>query len=288
MATYTNTAFYSSSSLALFKAWAQGFGAALTSFGWVQTADTGQVNWSTIASVPTTPPYAYEVWGMADTLQATSPIYLILYYYGQGTNNPGLDIQVCYATNGAGIAVGPSLYYPTLCYPNSDTTDTNNWMFSGSTNRFLFFNVNNVTQYVHSGSFCIERSHDSSGNDTGDYVTMIGVRYNQKFEQVFLKNGASMPTEQYITAPFPQYPGSGGSTGIGAYLTVAPAFPLIGGTGNPCLSVLVMDQNDFANGTTFNCTHYGSSHTYWVLFDTNTTNNIIWSYQYTAIGYRWE
>lgn len=47
MATLNQTHVHDLSTLANFTDWAQSVGAALASFGWVQSADTGQVQWST-------------------------------------------------------------------------------------------------------------------------------------------------------------------------------------------------------------------------------------------------
>jgi hypothetical protein len=47
---------YDNSSLANYKAWAQGIGTALSTLGWAKTADTSQVNWANITQVPTIAP----------------------------------------------------------------------------------------------------------------------------------------------------------------------------------------------------------------------------------------
>jgi hypothetical protein len=49
---------FDSSSLANYKNWAQGIGTALSSLGWVQTADTGQVTWGNVVAVPGQAPIA--------------------------------------------------------------------------------------------------------------------------------------------------------------------------------------------------------------------------------------
>jgi hypothetical protein len=57
-----------SSTLANFKSWAQAISGWFATAGWSQAADTGQVNWSTIVSVPGSGAYVYEVWQPNDGL----------------------------------------------------------------------------------------------------------------------------------------------------------------------------------------------------------------------------
>ena len=57
-----------SSTLANFKSWAQTISAFFTTATWTQSADTGQVNWSTIASVPGSGAFVYEIWEPNDGL----------------------------------------------------------------------------------------------------------------------------------------------------------------------------------------------------------------------------
>lgn len=49
---------YDTSTVANYKSWAQQFGTFLTAAGWSQTADTGQVNWANVVTVPTGTPTA--------------------------------------------------------------------------------------------------------------------------------------------------------------------------------------------------------------------------------------
>lgn len=60
---------YDSSTVTNYKAWAQGIGNALSSFGWTKTADEGQVNWSNVTS----PPANFEPTPISSTILGLGP-----------------------------------------------------------------------------------------------------------------------------------------------------------------------------------------------------------------------
>src|ERR1035437_4296358 len=100
-----------------FRSFCQSVNAAMVAAGWVQTADTGQVNNSTVtnpaASGYWSPGYwaggAYEIWRMNDALQSTYPVFLKIEYYNAVANNThALQIQMSLAaTDGAGNLASP-------------------------------------------------------------------------------------------------------------------------------------------------------------------------------------
>src|SRR5271157_3642512 len=225
-----------------------------------------------LSSAPTTAATAvYEVWHMADSLQSSAPVYMILYYYAQGGSTPQLDIWVTHGTNGNGVPNGAYVILPTLNFNFNNSGSNITFFFSGDTNRFLYFNDPSQS-YQRSGSFFIERSKDSSGNDTANYVVVAGWQYSRGLQQTFFQNGSYMPNEPHWTGVFPSYPGSGGGAGVGTYLALSPVLPMIGGLGNPCLSVLIFDQNDFATNTSMTVNVYGVNHTYYNWWETNATS----------------
>ena len=68
----------------------------LSTSGWTQTADTGQVNWGTIVSVPTSGKFVYEIWQPADALQTGSTKYFVKIHYGTSSGSPAaprLEVQ---------------------------------------------------------------------------------------------------------------------------------------------------------------------------------------------------
>lgn len=82
---------------------------ALAAVGMVQTADTGQINWSTVTRPAASFGVAgYTMWRFPDTLHATVPLYLKLTYgVGNGTAVNRVWAEIGTATDGAGNLTGP-------------------------------------------------------------------------------------------------------------------------------------------------------------------------------------
>src|ERR1035437_5775905 len=122
------------STLVNFKSWASAISAFFTTAGWTQSSDTGQVNWSTIASVPGSGAYVYEIWKPADGLT----MFYLKVEYGTGAassaTTPQMRLSIGTTTSGAGVLtglvttlnvpVGPavtSTSTPFQCYFSGDT-----------------------------------------------------------------------------------------------------------------------------------------------------------------------
>jgi hypothetical protein len=75
--------------------------------GLTKTADTGQIDWTTVTRPGVSTDAGYEVYYLNDSLHATAPIY-IKFYYGThgGTTQPRIKVEVGTGTNGAGTLTG--------------------------------------------------------------------------------------------------------------------------------------------------------------------------------------
>src|ERR1039458_8773880 len=89
------------STLANFKNWATAISAFFITAGWTRTADTGQVNWSTIAVVPGAGSYVYEI---LQTNDGFTTYYLKGEYgtHSTGSNNPATRFTGGTSTTGTG------------------------------------------------------------------------------------------------------------------------------------------------------------------------------------------
>lgn len=91
-----------------FRAWGSGIAAQLAAIGLVRTADTGQINWSTVtkpAAINTAA--GYEIWRFDDALQATKPVFIkIEYGVGGAVDRPSFWFTFGTQTNGAGTLGG--------------------------------------------------------------------------------------------------------------------------------------------------------------------------------------
>src|SRR6186997_665737 len=109
MASFTATpANFTNSSDANFRVWGAYISSKLLAGGMVQTADTGQINWTTVLTPTGINTYAgYEIWRFADALQASAPVYFKI-EYGEGSNVDGPAVRVKFGTgsDGAGNLTG--------------------------------------------------------------------------------------------------------------------------------------------------------------------------------------
>jgi hypothetical protein len=176
MATLTGNFVCDSSTTANFKSWAQSISTAFSTFGWLQSSDTGQVNWSTISSPPGSGAYVYEIWQPND---GVSPNFYVKMEYGNwsgSSNSPSIRITVGVSTNGAGTITGTYIMGPLYtAFQNAisvNSSTTYACYYSGAAGRI------SVLLWPSQGgndpqAFAIERSLNSSGTYTGAYVTVV-------------------------------------------------------------------------------------------------------------------
>lgn len=95
-----------------FRLWGSKLSAALQACGLLQTADTGQINWTTVAYSNTASfSSGYEIYQFTDELQATSPVFIRIDYGtgnqpGVATGSPSIWVTVGTGTDGAGNLTG--------------------------------------------------------------------------------------------------------------------------------------------------------------------------------------
>lgn len=266
MATSTANLVYDNSTITNFKQWGSGISAGILSVGWTQTTDTGQVNWSTIATVPASTT-VYEVWKSSDGLSSTLPIFIKI---GYGFSTTAIRIQISAGTgsDGAGNLTGVLLTsQPWVAAPFTVANQ-------GATTFPCYFagNGGNLYMYLWSSTLSIsvcmlvERSKDATGASTGDYFTVIQMGANNSsnsgsaFQQTVKSSGLSLRDTGIIGVGIT----SGSATGS-AFGTVAayPVFPNIGKVGNPLLGLMTAYVTDIGNNSTVTvASMYGSTHTY--------------------------
>lgn len=277
MATYTVNLVCDNSTLANFKAWGQGINTALSTLGWVQTADTGQVNWSTVSSVPSNA-YVYEIWHSTDPLEGTLPMFLRI-DYGYSSTLVGLKFTAGTGSNGAGTITNATV---TQLAPGSAQSNR------GATLLPCYFsnNVGGLVGYLWQSNslasgvvFNIERSRDTSGNPTAEYFTLASVvdaavvAGQQCVLPAAVGNADSVITG--LGGPSSQ---TGSGTGFyGGTVAAYPVFPMgIGKIGNPMLNLLICASVDVVAGATVTVTSmYGSSHVYIVFKSLNSLSGLI-------------
>lgn len=273
MATSNQALVRDNSTLANFKQWAQAISNFFTTAGWVQSSDTGQVNWGSIASVPTSGNYVYEIWKPNDGL---TTFYLrVEYGTGGSASNPRLRISLGTSTNGAGVLTG--FVSQLFLMPNNDVTVSSTvtqWQcyFSGDSGRMGVMMWRDDTANAGPICFVVQRSLNSSGAPTSSYVTIVG----------FGNSGSCLVAQQSIVFGV----GAGNAIAFGTgnanifilknaqgttdlfngSAPMSPVFPSVGYFDNPLDAIAVGCFSDFTEGTQYTIAAgnmpYGTSRTY--------------------------
>lgn len=217
MASFTTTpANWTNSSDANFRAWGSYISARLTAVGITVTADTGQINWTTVLTPSGVGVYAgYEIRQFTDTLQATAPVFIkIEYGEGAGADNPAIRMQFGSGSNGSGALTGTlSAQYVAIGTIQAGATITHG---SGGPARFCI--NGGYTAGAVGMIFGFERSKDASGNDTSEAVLFIatgttGSLSGSRIFGVWSTTLGDIGPTTAITAPALFPPGATGASG---------------------------------------------------------------------------
>jgi hypothetical protein len=183
MTTVTWTSTPQHSSDANFRAWGSDVRTRLAAAGLVQTADTGQIDWTTAVRGSNNTDAGYEIWRFNDSLQGTFPIFFKLFYgTGAAADRPRLRLQVGTGSNGSGTLTGRTSAAVTTTGSSGafQNTPTQNYATHSEGMAALAFGQFNATSNM--AFFVIQRSVDSDGDPTGDYYCVTS------------RNGSTQPT----------------------------------------------------------------------------------------------
>lgn len=258
MATDYRAIAFSMATDALFDA----IGAALydvfvTTFGWVEKADTGRTDWSTNPACPSAGTYLWNIYGPNDALQTGSTIYYVKVEVGKatGTTNPKVRVQIGTGTDGSGTLTGVTSTQRTLpsygaadfgttlleCYASGDTGRIGLLWFKAATNGTWFFGI--------------ERTLDSDGTPNSDGVTLCNSNYQLSQMQTILFGVGAAPT--FIQQGMPNSTGA-----YNGSIAVTPAFPMYGRLANPMTVAGAIYPTDIAECAILQCTLYGVTRRY--------------------------
>lgn len=263
MATSAWQSIFDHTSDVAFRAWGSELSGKLSAVGMIQTADTGQINWSTVVRAGTTSDAGYEIWRFNDTQQSTAPIYLkLLYGTGSSTSAPRLGYQVGSGTNGAGTINGQNT---AVTYSASGlTTATSKNSFISYSDGF-FGLVHKQAGYSSqlTAAVFIARTVSSTTqtpNATGASVYMHTSSYNiPNYYQIrFASTASNTLYSSAATWSGCAVPGTAASSltssGSRAYMhqSFTPAI-------SPLIGMCTVNVNDIPKWTKFTTTLFGST-----------------------------
>lgn len=180
---FSNALAASNSTDTLFREWVAFIIDGLVAGGWVQTADTGQIDTTTVTRpLAANTMQGYAVFRMDDDLQGTDPVFMRLDFgSGSAANNPGMGVEIGTGTDGLGSISG-SLQSLTMGASTAPRSSSSSASSSGTTCHIsatpghaliaMFVNANSALGW----SYGIERRQDGAGgvSDAGLYTLWAG------------------------------------------------------------------------------------------------------------------
>lgn len=301
-----------------FKDWASDVGAGMVAAGWQQTTDTGQVNWTTFN--PSQPlaqngTFGYEIFKSTDALSSTCPIYVKFFYSTRNYSTSPNNSPMIYVAVGTG-----SDGYGNLTAMSTGTMGSNGGIagFNGSSAVTLRVEQN-MSWYGSGGSFAlalfghqgyqvnaaqvlvVERSHDSSGNDTDEYFTVVFYSFNYSMMTSYFKpvaTGSGGGYTQWISnqGSFILPDGGSSSYAVGS-AAWSPCFPHPGRVGYPMRMLAGFKAGDVGDNTIVQTQIYGVTQNYLTFRQANHLTAMLpggsnqqanSNSNYATIGLRWD
>jgi len=244
---------------AAYGAWGQAIHNALSALGFVNTADTGQVNWTTVSGGANPAAGAlvgYEVWRFADTLQSTRPIYFRVEYRTASTSAYGY-LQFLFGTgsDGAGNLTGSATNTISMHGFNSGSVGggTGDWRLSSDgSNLFALGAWGSVASRAGNQALLFSRTQNNDGtynsdgwwwhNSDSSVLSSVGI-YNAAGNAV-----SNTSTTNGGFAPLGNSTGSTLTSGADLYL--APLMVIVAGKVSPPSNVYACYPGDVADGAT--------------------------------------
>jgi hypothetical protein len=265
MTAYTWMAQYQQTTDAEFRAWGSAIKTALSTVGFVQTSDTGQIDWTTVlAPTVATTSQGYEIWRLNDAAQSTCPIYFKI-EYGSGSTTPSarpnIWVTIGTGSNGSGTITGVTILSRSAwnTSTNGIVGDTPNW----------------ACYHEDTGSFWLSLAPNSGTAPTGFFGIFrwgedddtVGTRGVTTIHQV--TTSSAIVTNHYRRAQASVLSGRGGwsypfsqsAATLASGLTL-PVFYNYGQDADglrPMMGVFGHNSGDFQQGTIIPITAYGAT-----------------------------
>jgi hypothetical protein len=264
----------------------------------VRTADTGQVDATTVALPANNSVGGFSVWRANDALQATTPIFLRIEFTrhttGDATNSPpGYSFQAGTATDGAGNLTGVVSSKASMDAWTGSAAFLKNAISAadGRIACMLHINGSPTAGSTHRAVpwFVIERSRDGLGNFTDEgFFFMTGSTLQSTQVYQFIPRVGSAFATSGLAVPWPHNLSAAMTNGDAL---VAPIFPCRGRLLPPLKAAVVIGTNEFALDSLFTVNHYGENKTYRALASQKCVYRVVGgatAYDSTGFAFLWE
>lgn len=259
MATITTTIQPNITTTALWQSFLHMVHDAFITFGWSNSADTGQLNPST-ATLPGTLGVlaGYEIFTPGDVLASTAPFYVKVQYGLTSGHYPYMAFQVASGTDGAGNLTGQVSTAQAYAMSNDSGATTRDSYFSGDSGRMTFclfpmYFASNGRVFV-----TIERARNSDGSVNDSAVIMMQqIDAAASFYSVIPLDGRTKLEDARYIHNLPAATSSYASS-----IFVSAVYPILDALLPPMMGVVAHFSSSMTVLNQFTITLYGASHTY--------------------------
>jgi hypothetical protein len=228
--------------------------------GWVQTADTTQINLSTNSSFPSTTNQSigWQMWHMNDSLEASYPVFMkIEFGSGSGATYPAIWITLGTGSDGSGNVTGIFMARTQIVVNGAGSSSASNFVCVKPNCLLIRLGQGSTTYQL---AFVVERNHSSAGVDTTDGCLVLWQSGSSSIGSWYVPFAGGGPTSYAKWSCNPAPSGSGSlSPNINAY----PVRAWNPGESVPFQMVAGFINGDLAVNSTFSITAWdGVARTY--------------------------
>jgi hypothetical protein len=248
-----------------FRTWGKGVSDAIAATGLVKSADTGQIDWTTVARPAANGVAGYEIWKFTDAMQATLPVFIKLEYgVGAAADRPQVAVTVGTGTNGAGAINGQANTRNQLLSANSKANGDKLATYISGNGRGLAVCTNlDPTTSGFSQGVIVGRTVDATGTPTADGIVTYSWRSGSSQYQVIPAAG-SVPAP--VSGGLPVVPTGGQRSTVGADVALLVPTVLLGKVRYTEMCV-AYEHADIGELGPFQANNFGVQHTYLPLGD---------------------
>lgn len=241
--------------------------------GWTVAADTGQMDFATVTAPPSTTLGRYRVYQMT----GSPNWFMIIDFYRHSTSNPAMGIQMCSATDGAGLpaAISQKSTRHLLTANGAETVFRTCKLFAYASG-LMFVLQYDSTVADRKLMYCVERMKDNAGNDSNGTINPAGINIlfqgyngsqNNNSSQCVPDSGATgtlyaVPLVGSVTVNGIIAPYSGG-TNYGGKFSLLPAHLYLGEELPPITLLKGHLLSDIVADSTVSAEVYGVNYDYY-------------------------
>jgi hypothetical protein len=254
----------------IFRTNGNAFKAALTSAGLTQTADTGQIDWTTVTKPAVASTDAgYEIWRLNDSGQTAHPIFFKFRHGTAATSADRMRIQmdIGEGSNGSGTLTGITVSTIwEINSANSGSIVVNLYICWASSIGVFNISDTSTSTNIPTQALLVERYKDAAGAVADRGAVIVKMTDATTTSRVYQAYPGVIDAESVNSLPI-MWPGRYGAVASQGGILLSPLTPLSGngthGVLEKTLGMIAGGAEEWLNGQTVSLTRWdGASHTY--------------------------